>query len=161
MEVKKHEIGPVTKKSKFSEAQIVYAIRENESGSKVAEITRRLGISQATFFTWKKKYGEMGVTELKRLRALEDDNAQLKKLVADLSLDEQMLQDIFKKSFNGCHTKGHGPLPARCLYRIAASWSVYRQCGAFNLVLQEKRSRRSITTNAHEGDSSSTGSLWF
>jgi putative transposase len=60
-------------------------------------ITRRLGISQATFFTWKKKYGEMVVTELKRLRALEDENAQLKKLVADLSLDKQMLQDILKK----------------------------------------------------------------
>lgn len=86
------------KKSKFSEAQIVYAIRENESGTKVAEITRRLGISQATFFTWK-KYGDMGVTELKRLRALEDENAQLKKLVADLSLDKQMLQDILKKKF--------------------------------------------------------------
>ena len=109
------------KKSKFSEAQIVYAIRENESGTKVAEITRRLGISQATFFTWKKKYGEMGVTELKRLRALEDENAQLKKLVADLSLDKQMLQEILKKSFNCCHTKGHGPLPARGLCRIAAS----------------------------------------
>lgn len=109
------------KKLKFSEAQFVYTIRENESGTKVAEITRRLGISQATFFTWKKKYGEMGVTELKRLRALEDENAQLKKLVADLSLDKQMLQDILKKSFNGCHTKGHGPLPARGLCRVAAS----------------------------------------
>ena len=87
------------KKSKFSEAQIVYAIRENESGTKVAEITRRLGISQATFFTWKKKYGDKGVSELKRLRALEDENVQLKKLVADLSLDKQMLQDILKKKF--------------------------------------------------------------
>ena len=62
-------------------------------------ITRRLGISQATIFTWKLKYGEMSVTELKRLRALEDENAQLKKLVADLSLDKQMLQDILKKKF--------------------------------------------------------------
>ncbi len=109
------------KKSKFSEAQIVYAIRENKSGTKVAEINRRLGISQATFFTWKENYGEMGVTKLKRLRALEDENAQLKKLVADLSLDKQMLQDILKKSSNGCDTKGHGPLPARGLCRIAAS----------------------------------------
>jgi putative transposase len=110
------------KKSKFSEAQIVYAIRENESGTKVAEITRRLGISQATFFTWKKKYGDMGVTELKRLRALEDENAQLKKLVADLSLDKQMLQEIFKKSSSPCDPKGHGPpLPARGLFRITAS----------------------------------------
>jgi putative transposase len=86
-------------KSKFTGAQIVYAIRENESGTKVTEITRRLGISKATFFTWKKKYGDRDVTELKRLRALEDENTQLKKLVADLSLDKQMLQDILKKKF--------------------------------------------------------------
>ena len=76
------------KKSKFSEAQIVFAMREKESGTKVAETTRRLGISQVTFFTWKKKYGDIGVTELKRVRALEDENAQLKRLVADLSLDK-------------------------------------------------------------------------
>ncbi len=73
-----------------------YAIRENESGTKVAEIARRLGISQATYFTWEKKYGDRDVTELKRLRTLEDENAQLKKLVADLCLDKQMLQDILK-----------------------------------------------------------------
>jgi putative transposase len=97
--VKNYEIGPVIKKSNFSEAQIVYAIREYESGTKVSEITRRLGISQATFFTWKDKYGDMSVTELKRLRALEDENSQLKKLVAYLSLDKQMLQDNFKKKF--------------------------------------------------------------
>ena len=109
------------KKSKFSEAQIVYAIRENESGTKVAEITRRLGISQATFFTWKKKYGAMGVTELKRLRALEDENAQLKKLVADLSLDKQMLQDILKKNSSSCYSKSHGSLPTRSLFGVIAS----------------------------------------
>ena len=97
--MKNHEIGPITIKSKYFENHSVYAIREIESGTKVAEITLRLGMNQATFFTWKKKYGDMGVTELKRLRALEDENAQLKKLVADLSLDKQMLQDIFKKKF--------------------------------------------------------------
>jgi putative transposase len=86
--VKNYEIGPIIKKSKFTEAQIAYAIRENETGTKVAEITRRLGISQATFFTWKKKYGDMVVTKLKRLRTLEDENVKLKKLVADLSLDK-------------------------------------------------------------------------
>ena len=95
--MRNHEIGPEMKKSKFSEAQIIYAIRENESGVKVSEIARRLGISQATFFAWKKKFGDMGVAELGRLRALEDENARLKKLVADLSLYKQMLQDIQKK----------------------------------------------------------------
>ncbi len=73
--MKNHEIGPAMKKSKFSETQIVYAIRENESVTKVAKINRRMGTSQATFFAWKKKYDDMDVTELKRLRALEDENA--------------------------------------------------------------------------------------
>ncbi len=85
------------KKSRFSEEQIAYALKQAEAGNKVQEICRQLGISQATFFNWKNKFGGMGVTELRRLRQLEEENAQLKKLVADLSLDRQMLQDIIKK----------------------------------------------------------------
>lgn len=85
------------KKSKFTEAQIVYAIKQSEAGTRVDEICRQMGISQATFFNWKKKYGDMGITELKKLRQLEEENHQLKKLVADLSLDKQMLQDVIKK----------------------------------------------------------------
>lgn len=85
------------KKSKFSEEQIAFGLRQAEAGTKVEEICRQLGVSQATFFNWKKKFGGMGVTELRRLRQLEEENAQLKKLVADLSLDRQMLQDVIKK----------------------------------------------------------------
>jgi len=85
------------KKSKFTEAQIAFALRQSETGTRVEEICRQLGVSQATFFNWKKKYGGMGVSELRKLRQLEDENAQLKKLVADLSLDKQMLQDVIKK----------------------------------------------------------------
>lgn len=85
------------KKSKFTEAQIAFALRQSETGTRVEEICRQLGVSQATFFNWKKKYGGMGVAELRRLRQLEEENAQLKKLVADLSLDKQMLQDVIKK----------------------------------------------------------------
>jgi putative transposase len=85
------------KKSKFTEAQIIFAIKQNETGIKVDEICRQIGISQATFFNWKKKYGGLGVSELKKLRQLEDENAQLKKLVADLSLDKHMLQEVIKK----------------------------------------------------------------
>jgi putative transposase len=85
------------KKSRFSEEQIAYALKQAEAGNKVQEICRQMGISQATFFNWKNKFGGMGVTELRRLRQLEEENAQLKKLVADLSLDRQMLQDIIKK----------------------------------------------------------------
>lgn len=85
------------KKSKFTENQIAFALRQVEGGIRVEEICRQLGISQATFFNWKKKFGNMGVSELRRLRQMEEENRMLKKLVADLSLDKQMLQDVIKK----------------------------------------------------------------
>ena len=86
------------KKTKFTEAQIVFALRQAEKGIKVEEVCRKLGISDATFYNWKKKYGGLGVTELRKLKQLEEENSQLKKLVADLALDKQMLQDILKKN---------------------------------------------------------------
>ena len=86
------------KKSKFTEAQIVFAIRQAESGVKIQEVCRKLGISEATFHNWKNKYGGLGIAELKRLKQLEEENGRLKKIVADLSLDKQMLQDIVKKN---------------------------------------------------------------
>jgi len=85
------------KKSKFTEAQIVFSLKQSESGISVQEICRKMGISEATFYNWKKKFGGLGVTELRRLRQLEDENAKLKQIVADLSLDKQMLQDVLKK----------------------------------------------------------------
>lgn len=85
------------KKSKFTEAQIAFALKQAETGTQVDEICRKLGISQATFFNWKKKFGGLGTNELRKLRQLEEENRQLKQLVADLSLDKQMLQDVLKK----------------------------------------------------------------
>ncbi len=85
------------KKSKFSEEQIAFALRQAESGTAVSEVCRKMGISDATFFNWKKKYAGLGVSELRRLKQLEEENRQLKKLVADLSLDKQMLQEVVKK----------------------------------------------------------------
>src|SRR5690606_38801498 len=87
------------KRSKFTEAQIAFAIKQAETGTRVEEVCRKMGISEATFYNWKKKYGGLGVAELRRLRQLEEENAQLKKLVADLSLDKQMLQDVLKKKY--------------------------------------------------------------
>lgn len=87
------------KKSKFTEAQIAFAIKQSETGVSVQEVCRKMGISEATFYNWKKKYGGLGVTELRRLRQLEEENAKLKQIVADLSLDKQMLQDVLKKKF--------------------------------------------------------------
>ena len=78
------------KESPFTEAQIIFALRQAETGVKVGEVCRKMGISEATFYNWKKKYGGLGTSELRRLRELEAENQQLKKLVADLSLDKPM-----------------------------------------------------------------------
>ena len=85
------------KRSKFTESQIVFALKQAETGVAVAEVCRKLGISEATFYNWKKKYGGLGPDELRRLRQLEEENSRLKQIVADLSLDKQMLQDVLKK----------------------------------------------------------------
>lgn len=85
------------KKSKFTEAQIVFALKQSETGVAVSEVCRKMGVSEATFYNWKKKYGGLGVTELRQLRQLQEENAKLKQIVADLSLDKQMLQDVLKK----------------------------------------------------------------
>jgi putative transposase len=84
-------------KKGHSEEQILAALHEGESGTKVAEICRRMGISQATYFLWKKKYTGLGLNELRELRQLRDENAKLKRLVADLSLDRHILQEIVQK----------------------------------------------------------------
>ena len=86
------------KKSKFTEQQIVFALKQADNGIKVEEVCRKMGISDATFYNWKKKYGGLGVNELRRLKQLEDENARLKQIVADLTLDKQMLQDVLKKN---------------------------------------------------------------
>ena len=97
------------KRSKFTESQIIFALKQAETGVKVEEVCRKMGISEATFYNWKKKYGGLGVSELRRLRQLEEENAKLKQIVADLSLDKQMLQDVLKKSFEAIPTEGAGP----------------------------------------------------
>ena len=84
-------------KKRFTEAQIAFALRQAKGGVAVEEIIRKLGISEATFYRWKKKYAGLGVTEMRRLKQLEDESARLKKLVADLTLDKQMLQDVLSK----------------------------------------------------------------
>ena len=85
------------KKTKFTDEQIAFALKQAETGTRVGEVCRKMGISEATFYNWKKKYGGLGVSELRRLKQLEEENRQLKKLVADLSLDKQMLQDVLAK----------------------------------------------------------------
>jgi putative transposase len=85
------------KKSTFTNEQIIYALRQAEQGTPVAEICRSLGISEQTFYRWKKRFAGLGVAELQRLRQLEEENRKLKQLVADLSLDKHMLQEVIRK----------------------------------------------------------------
>ncbi|HDZ2890382.1 TPA: transposase, partial [Klebsiella pneumoniae] len=85
------------KKTRYTEEQIAFALKQAETGTRMEEVCRKMGISEATFYNWKKKFGGMGVTELRRLRQLEEENQRLKRLVADLSLDKEMLQEVIKK----------------------------------------------------------------
>lgn len=85
------------KKSKFSEEQIAYALREVESGRPPADVCRQLGVSEPTFYVWKKKYAHLGVSELRRLRSLEDENSRPKRLAADLTLDKHMLAEALRR----------------------------------------------------------------
>ena len=85
------------KSSRYSPEQVAFAMRQAESGTPVPEVCRKMGIAEQTFYRWKKKYAGMGVAEVRKLRILEEENRKLKQLVADLSLDKQMLQDVLRK----------------------------------------------------------------
>ena len=85
------------KKSRFTNEQIAFALHQAESGTAVEEVCRELSIRQQTFYRWRKKFGGLGVEELRRLKSLEEENRRLKSLVADLSLDRQIFQDVLSK----------------------------------------------------------------
>ncbi len=86
-------------KKGFSEEQIVYALRQAEAGTPVLEVCRKLGVTEQTFYRWKRKFASLGIAELRRLRQLEEENHKLKQLVADLTLDKHMLQEVLRKKF--------------------------------------------------------------
>jgi putative transposase len=85
------------KRSTFSEGQIAYILRQAEEGTAIGEVCRKAGISEATFYVWRKKYAGLMPSEMKRLKQLEEENGKLKKIVADLSLDKAMLQDVLSR----------------------------------------------------------------
>ncbi len=85
------------KRSKFTDAQIAFVLRQAEEGTPISEVCRKAGIAEATFYNWRKKYGGLLPSEMKRLKQLEEENGKLKKIVADLSLDKAMLQDVIRR----------------------------------------------------------------
>ena len=86
------------KKSKFTDQQVAFALQQAETGTPVEEVCRKMGVSQATFYRWKKVYGGLMPSEVRRLRQLEEENARLRRLVADLSLDKEMLTEVIRKN---------------------------------------------------------------
>ena len=84
------------KKSRYTDEQIAFALRQAEGGSPVADVCRQMGVSEASFYVWKKKYGQLGLTEIRELRQLRDENARLKRLVADLTLDKHILGEVIR-----------------------------------------------------------------
>jgi putative transposase len=85
------------KKSKFTEEQIAYALRQVEAGTPPADICRQLGVSETTFYVWKRKYAQLGMCQQQRMQSLEDENVRLKRLVADLTADKHMLEETLRK----------------------------------------------------------------
>ena len=85
------------KRSRYTDEQIAYALRQAESGTPVADVCRQMGVSEASCYVWKKKYGRLGLTEIRELRQLRDENARLKRLVADLTLDKHILGEVIRK----------------------------------------------------------------
>lgn len=85
------------RKSRFTDEQIAHALRQAETGTPVAEVCRAMGITDQTYYRWKKQYGGLAINEIRRLKQLEEENRRLKQLVADLSLDKVMLQDVLQK----------------------------------------------------------------
>jgi putative transposase len=113
------------KKSRYSEEQVAYALRLAESGTPVADVCRQIGIAEATFYLWKKKYGNLGVAEVRELRQMREENSRLKRLVADLTLDKQILQEVIRKKAEASSSTGAGamdprPLPGQLPARLCA-----------------------------------------
>jgi putative transposase len=85
------------KKSRCTEEQILFALKQGDAGQPIGDVCRQMGISEATYYVWKKRYANMGLLEVRELRQLRDENARLKRLVADLTLDRHVLQEVIKK----------------------------------------------------------------
>jgi len=109
------------KKSRYAEEQIIAILKQHEAGAKTSDLCREHGIRAARFYSWKAKFGGMDVSEAQRLRQMEDENRRLKQLVADLSLDKEMLKAVIRKTAGACRAEERSRVPLRCFL-----WPIYR-----------------------------------
>ena len=149
------------KRSKFTESQIVFALQQAETGVAVAEVCRKLGISEATFYNWKKKFSGLGPDELRRLRQLEEENSRLKQIVADLTLDKQMLQDVLKKSFKSQTAKAAGRKITGGLSRVGATGLRRGAAVSFGVSLCRTSPRRPGGETTDQRDRRDAGEIRF
>jgi putative transposase len=140
------------KRSKFTDEQITFALRQHEAGTPAADLCRQRGVSEAAFYIWKKKYAHLGVTELRELRLLREENSRLKRLVADLTLDKQILTDVVKKSSESRATARTDGLDRGSLSRECTSGQQARAVLARSLVPPEPGERSDRFTQSHSGD---------
>jgi putative transposase len=133
------------KKSRYTEEQIAFALRQAEGGTPVADVCRQMGVSEASFYVWKKKYGKLGLTEIRELRQLRDENARLKRLVADLTLDKHILGEVIAKKL--CSPPGVACWRAgsrsvfRCLPCGLAGWRGFHAPGSTGRAAPRTRRR--------------------
>lgn len=128
------------KGKRFTDEQIAYALRQAEGGTPIADVCRQLGVSEASFYLWKKKYAKLGLTEIRELRQLRDENARLKRLVADLTLDKHILGEVVRKSSEASAPSCAGPMDSGAVRSERAQGDSARPVLARRLVLQEPRS---------------------
>ena len=149
------------KKSKFTEQQIAFALRQAETGTKVKEIIRQMGITEQTFYRWKRKFGGLGPSELRKLRLLEEETRRLKKLVADLSLDKAMLQEVIEKNFEGRSEAPSHRLHAR---QLSGERTASLSCPAFDSIELQTRVNSEGSSRSSSEDSRSrreSSPLWL
>ncbi|WP_251865842.1 transposase [Achromobacter sp. Marseille-Q4962] len=139
------------KRSRFTEEQIAYALRLANNGTPVVDVCRQLDVSEATFYTWKKKYADFGISELRKLKQLEDENARLRRIVADLTLDKQILQEVVRKKSEGCQTARAGGLDASTFPDQRATFLRAGAAAALDLVREESRARSKCAAPTHPG----------
>lgn len=137
------------KRKRYTEEQRISILKEAESGVPPADLCRKHGMAGATFYAWKRKYGGMEVSEAKRLRALEDENARLKKLVAELALDNQMLKAVSEKSGEACGETRGGALGPNSIRSQRASRVSHRGAASVDTALRRKRRWDSAAAQSH------------
>jgi putative transposase len=149
------------KKSRFTEQQIAFALQQAETGTSVEEVCRKLGISQATFFRWKKVYGGLMPSEVRKLKHLEEENARLRKLVADLTVDKEMLSEVIKKSSDLASRPRDDRLRSQLLQGLCETGVSRSSRLQSHLPLPLGPAEPGAAAQAHSRDRRDAGPLWI